>query len=307
MRLRPLGQSGLHVSALGFGAASLWGMPFYDEAEAHRVLRSGLEAGMTYVDTGPTYSRGNAEPRLGRFLSTWPDRDRLVLSTKAGTRMGRFGRLAKDFSPAWIRASVEASLGRLGLERLPLLLLHGPRVEDMTPALLDALAALRHQGRVTAVGINSFDTEVLERIPDWPGISVALLDYNLLRLDREPLIDRLASAGIGILAGEPLAQHVFTARPLRLRSARDLWYLARALRRRPADLALSRRYAFMQGQPEGTPAQLALAFVLANRHVASAVFSTTRVGHLQENLCAADLALSDDLARKIKHAGLVHA
>ena len=71
MMLRPLGQCGLHVSALGFGATSLWGMPFYDEAEAHRVLRTGLEAGMIYVDTGPTYSRGNAEPRLGQISGTW--------------------------------------------------------------------------------------------------------------------------------------------------------------------------------------------------------------------------------------------
>lgn len=302
MKRRVLGRTSLTVSSLGFGAASLWGMPFFDEKQAHAVLNAALDAGVNYIDTGPTYSRGNAEPRLGRALAGRADRHDLVLSTKVGTRRGRFGRFHKDFSPAWVRRSVDESLARLGLERLPLLLLHGPGVADFNDELLTCLADMRLKGVIGAVGVNSFEAHVLARLPDVPGIDVAMLDYNLLRLGREPLIERLAGAGLGILAGEPLAQHIFTGRPLNIRAWRDLWYLARAFKNRPRDLAMRRRYAFITGRPDGTPAQLALAYVLANPNVASAVFSTTRLPHLHENLVADGLTLPPDVAAAIRQA-----
>lgn len=299
---RQLGRTSLAVSRLGFGAASLWGMPFYDEAQAHAVLAAALDAGVNYIDTGPTYSSGNAEPRLGRLLARRPERHDLVVSTKVGTRFGDNGRLEKDFSPASVRRSVEQSLQRLGLQRLPLLLLHGPGLADFSDELLGCLADMRREGLIGHAGVNSFDGPVLARLPDLAGIEVAMLDYNLLRLGREPLIERLAGAGVGVLAGEPLAQHIFSGRPLKLRAWRDIWYLARALRNRPRDLALRRRYRFLSGRPEGSPAQLALAFVLNNPGVAAAVFSTTRLAHLQENLAAGDLVLPPDVDAAIRAA-----
>lgn len=302
MQRRPLGKTGLEVSCLGFGAASLWGMPFFDERAAQSVLCAAVESGLNYIDTGPTYSRGNAEPRLAGALASLGGRHDLVISTKVGTRQGAGGRLVKDFSPGWIRKSVEASLLRLGLDQLPLLLLHGPRLEDIGEPLLVALGRLRQEGKVSHFGINSFETEVLRAVPTYSVFSVVMLDFNLIKLDRESLIADLAETGIGILAGEPLAQHVFTARPLRLRGMRDLWYLARILRNRPADLLLNQKYRFMRDHPAGTPAQLALAFVLANQDVASAVFSTTRIKHLMENLAAASMQLPSSVDEMIRRA-----
>lgn len=301
MQQRKLGNTGLSVSCLGFGAASLWGMPFFEERSAQEVLLAALDAGIKYIDTGPTYSRGNAEPRLARVLAQCSVRRDLVISTKAGTRVGRFSRLVKDFSPAWIRQSVEESLSRLHLDHLPLLLLHGPRIDDLNDDLLRMLDTLKQDGVIGHVGINSFDPDVLARLPAFPTIEVAMLDYNLLRLERETLIADLSAAGVGILAGEPLAQHVFTGRPLRLRGLRDLWYLARALRYRPQDLALRQRYAFMREHPLYTPAQLALAFVLSNPGVSTAVFSTTRMAHLQQNLQAADMTLPLEVGHAIRN------
>lgn len=289
-------------SRLGFGAASLWGMPFFDEKQAHAILHAAVDAGITYIDTGPTYSAGNAEPRLGRFLASRSDREDLLVSSKAGTRKGNFGRLGKDFSPNWLRRSVEASLRRLGLARLPILLLHGPTREDLNDEVLTTLAKMRSDGMIGIAGVNSFDTAVLDRLPGSSGIEVAMLDYNLLRLDREPLIEKLATAGITVLAGAPLAQHLFSGRPMRVRAWRDLWYLARALRHRRRDLFVRQRYGFLFQQGDVTATQLALAFVLANPHVTSAVFSTTRLTHLRENLHARHVHLPAQVDAEIRAA-----
>ena len=303
MDRRPLGRTGLMVSPLGFGAASLWGMPYMSEPQAHSCLAAALEGGVRYIDTGPTYSRSNAEPRLARFLASYPGRHDLVVSTKAGTRVGRWGRLVKDFSPGWIRLSVEASLRRLRLEQLPLLLLHGPKLADLNTGLLTALEKLRQDGLVAHFGVSSFESSVLECLPSWRLFEVAMLDYNLTRLDREPLIEKLSAAGIGILAGKPLAQHTFSGRPLSIQSPQDIWYLARILRHRPSDLMLFKKFSFMAGQAIGaTPSQLALAFVLENPHVSAAVFSTTRPAHVRENMAAIHVSLPESIQLAIRRA-----
>ncbi len=300
MLYRPLGVTGLSVSEIGFGAASWWGKPRFAEVEAVRLVHAALDGGVTFFDTGSSYCGGHAEPRLGRALRG-RDSARLVVATKAGTfAQGR--RIGRDFSPTAIVASAERSLRNLGLEVLPLLQLHGPGAEDLTEALLAALRSLKARGLVRAIGVNSFDPAVIDDAIALPQVDVVMIDYNVLRQDREPLIARAAAAGKGVLAGMPLAMAHTRLQVARIASPRDLWYAARGLVRHRREVRDGLNYRFLHQTPGMTGSQAALAFVLANPAVACAVVGTTRLAHLAENLAASGLALPDGLRTRIRAA-----
>ena len=301
MRRRPLGRTGLMVSELGFGCASWWGLPAMDERAALGLVHAAIDGGVTLFDTGASYSAGQAEPRLGRALKG-RDTSGLVIATKAGTFHAGGGRIGRDMTPAAIAASAERSLRTLGVETLGLLQLHGPASAELTDDLFETLASLKARGLIRAAGLNSFDPAVVEHAIGLSGIDVVMVDYNVLRPEREPLIARAAAAGKGVLAGMPLAMG--NTRPLlaRLKGPRDLWYAARALVRHRDALARGGRFAVLHRQPDITGSQAALAYVLANGDVSAAVFGATRPAHLRENLAASDLMLSAELMAAIRAA-----
>jgi aryl-alcohol dehydrogenase-like predicted oxidoreductase len=298
MRYRPLGRTGLSVSEIGFGAASWWGKARFPETDAARLVDAAIAGGVTFFDTGASYSGGNAEPRLGRTLKG-RDLSRLVIATKAGTFFdGR--RIGRDFSPAAVVASAERSLRNLGLDVLPLLQLHGPAAAELTDDLREALQSLKARGLVRAIGINSFDPAVIDHAIALPDFDVVMIDYTVLRPEREPVIARAAAAGKGVLAGMALAMGHTGLQVARLWTPRDLWYAARGLARHRRDVAAGARFGFLSRVAGMTGPQAALAYVLANPHVASAVTGTTRQAHLAENLAASGLTLSDDVMAAIR-------
>lgn len=301
MRYRPLGRTGLTVSELGFGCASWWGKPRFDERTALGLVHEAIDRGVTLFDTGASYSAGEAEPRLGRALKG-RDTSKLVIATKAGTWHAGGGRIARDMTPAAIVASAERSLKRLGLETLGLLQLHGPAIHELDDAMLSALAGLKARGLARAIGLNSFDPAVIEHAIGLDVFDAVMVDYNVLRPEREPLIARAAAAGKGVLAGMPLAMG--HTRPLlaRLKGPQDLWYAARALAKHRGELARGRRFGFLHRLPDMTGSQAALAYVLANPGVSAAVFGATRPEHLRENLAASGLTLPQGVAARIHAA-----
>ena len=301
MRYRPLGRTGFSVSEIGLGCASYWGLPRFDEGEAVRLVHRALDLGVTLFDTAPGYSRGEAEPRLGRALKG-RDLDRLVIATKVGTFHAGGGRMGRDFSPAAITASVEASLRRLGLERLALVQLHGPAAAELNDDLFEALERLRRRGLAAAFGANSFDPAVINAIIAAPGLDVVMLDYNVLRPERAVLIDAAAAQGKGVLAGMPLAMGHVDGQIRKLRGLRDLWYAARALKSHRQEVALGRRFAFLRHLDGMSAAQASLAYVLEHPGVSAAVMGTTRMAHLEANVAASALALPADVSARIREA-----
>jgi len=301
MRYRPLGRTGLTVSELGFGCASWWGKPGFDERTALGLVHDAIDRGVTLFDTGASYSAGEAEPRLGRALKG-RDALNLVVATKAGTYHADGGRIARDMSPIAVVASTERSLSNLGLDSLGLLQLHGPAGHELTDEMLAALERLKARGLTRSIGLNSFDPAVIEHALGLPVIDVVMVDYNVLRPEREPLIARAAAAGKGVLAGMPLAMG--HTRPLleRLRGPQDLWYAARALAKHRDELVRGARFRFLHRLPDMTGSQAALAYVLANPNVSAAVFGATRPAHLRENLQASGLSLPDGVMARIHAA-----
>lgn len=299
MLYRPLGRTGLQVSEIGYGCASWWGKPAFPEATALGLVHAAIDLGVTLFDTGASYSAGEAEPRLGRALKG-RDASRLVIATKAGTLHAGGGRIGRDFSPAAVAASAERSLRNLGLDVLPLLQLHGPAVSELTDELLAALVDLKARGLVRALGVNSFDPAVIEHVIGLSPFDSVMVDYNVLRPEREPLIARAAAAGKGVLAGMALAMGHTGLKVAKIRGPQDLWYAARGLVRHRDEVRRGARFAFLHRQQGVTGSQAALAYVLANPDVSSAVIGTTRPSHLRENAAASGMALAPALMARIR-------
>ncbi len=300
MLSRTLGRTGLKVSEIGFGAASFWGHPAFSESEAQRLVHRALDLGVTLFDTGPAYSRGQAEVRLGRALAG-RDASGLVVATKAGTRF-EGGRVRRDMSLAAIEASLERSRRRLGLETLPLVHLHGPSVQELAPDFLGGLEQLRGRGLFQRLGVNSFDPAVIEAALTLPEIDTVMIDINVLRPERVALAGRAAAAGKGVLAGMPLAMGHTAPKSWRNLRLRDAWYLARTLKNHRADRAAGRRFRFLHGRADITGAQAALAWVLGIEGVSAAVVGTTRRDHLEDCAAASGRSLPPDLAGAIAEA-----
>jgi aryl-alcohol dehydrogenase-like predicted oxidoreductase len=300
MRLRPLGKTGFSVSEIGLGCASWWGQKAFDETAAVRLVHAALDRGVRFFDTGASYSSGEAEPRLGRALKG-RKLDGVVIASKAGTRFdGR--RVVRDIAPASVVASAERTLRNLGLETLPLLQLHGPAVAELQGDLLEALLGLKRRGLVQALGVNSFDPAVIAHVAAMPEFDVVMVDYNVLRPERAPLIAQAAGAGKGVLAGMALAMGHVGGQAWKLRAPRDVWYALRALKNHRADITRGARFAFLNDLPEISGPQAALAYVLANPGVSCAVIGTTRMAHLLENLEASGRSLSAEVMARIERA-----
>lgn len=301
MRYRPLGRTGLEVSEIGFGCASWWAKAAFDEGEARALVHGALDLGITLFDTAASYGAGQAEARLGRALAG-RDASKLVIATKAGTDADAHGRIRRDMSPAAVRASAERSLTRLGLETLPVLQLHGPAIDELTPELLAALLALKAEGKVRALGVNSFDPAVVAHVIGLPAFDLVMIDFNLLRPERVPLIEAAAEAGKGVLAGMPLAMGHVGLKIASLKGPQDLWYAARGLLRHPGELMGGARLGFLRRLPDLTASQAALAYVLEQPGVSAAVVGTTRRAHLAEDAAASGLRLPPDVLTRIRSA-----
>jgi aryl-alcohol dehydrogenase-like predicted oxidoreductase len=291
--------SDIAMSRVGLGCASAWGQTWFDENKAIAIVRRAIELGVTVFDTGPSYSNGNAEPRLAKSIKG-VDVASLLISTKVGTHIGTSGKLYHDLTRKAVINSVENSRRRLNMESIPLLYLHGPRKDELNSSLLDTLVEIRDKGWVRRLGVNSFDTEVLESLVGIGPIDVVMLDYNVLRSSREPLIARLVQKGKFVVAGAAMANHLYRPSFLWPKSKADVWYLLRALKNYRGDYLRARKFSLLGTYGDWTLGQVALAFVLSNDRVSTAMFSTTHLHHLEENLAACELALPKLLVERIR-------
>lgn len=298
---RPLGNTGRSVSVLGLGCASYWARPDFPESRARSVLEAALDIGVNVLDTGGSYAGGHAELRLGRILGQLrPDSDSILVATKAGSIADDRGRLGRDFRPESIRLQVEQSLRRLGIERLGLLQLHGPGIDEITDDLLASLDKLREQGKIDLIGVNG-SAEIVRAALDTPVFDVVMPFFSVREPRNASLIAAAAGAGYGVLAASPLARMTFSP-PLAdwLRRRSGLWYLARAIRHNSTSMLRTRGLKSALRFTGWRPAQLALAWVLEQPGVSCAVVGTTRKAHILELGRSAGWRLPDEIRDRLE-------
>ena len=301
MLYRPLGRTGLRVSEVGFGCASFWGKKIFSEPDAIRLVHAAVDHGVTFFDTGSSYSGGNAEPRLGRALSQLKNRHELVVATKAGSRNGRRG-VYYDHSPSWIRQSVEDSLVRLKLDTIPLLHLHGPQPVNLTDELLRVLERFKQDGKVGHLSTNNGNIQTIEHVLTLPLFEAVMTNYSILQPERGSIIDKVASKGFGVLAGMAAAGGLYQKNRLSFRGIQDAWYAIRAWKNHRSEIQRAKHLQFLRQESERASSEIAIAWVLQNPNVSSAVFSTTRMEHLLSNLSASGRPLDDDIVQRINLA-----
>lgn len=268
---------------LGFGCSGAWAKKWFPERQARAVLLAALEAGVRHVDTAGFYAAGEGERRLGAILREFGGP--VFVSTKTGTRYLRSGGAIKDFTAIGIRTDVEASLRRLGRERLDLLYLHGPSERDFSPAL-ETLRALKKEGKIALAGVCG-EGAGLVRAVEADGVDVVMGVYNLFRREHAAVFARAKEKGVGVVAIAPLAQGLYRRGFFVPTSFADCWRIARALAKNRAELERARAARDLLNAEGWTPAQLALAFVHANPAIDVAMTTSTNVGRLRETAAAA--------------------
>lgn len=256
---------------------------------------TALEGGVRHFDSAAFYANGEAERRLGAVLRKW--REPVFVSSKTGTRYG-LGRARKDFSAAAIRADVEASLSRLGRDRIDLVYLHGPSRDEESRGL-EALARLKEEGKIGLAGICG-EGEGLRRAVAAPEVDVIMGVYNLFRRDHAETFEAARRADIGVVAIAPLAQGLYREDFFTCRSPADGWRIARALVRNRRELKTVRAVrGALAGVSGWSPAQLLLGFALANPAVDVAVTTSTDAGRLGESLAAAGRTLPPGIYERL--------
>jgi len=289
------------VSKICYGCAAAWARPLISDDFAESLFLKALEGGITYFDTGHSY--GIAEYRIGKILAkNCINRDKVVISTKFGTRIQN-GRYTHDVSREWILKSVETSLKRMGLSFIDVLYVHGPKLADFTDEFFSVLEDLKRQGIVGLIGANSFDVSVIDYIEKNRCVDVVMLDYNIVKRDREPLINRLYESGIQVVAGQAMAEGLFSNDLFKLRNAKDLWYVARTIGRKSSRELFCQawKYRFLNQYGAVKASQIALKYVIDNPKVLSASVGTCSLSHLESNLNAVDVNISESLLQQIRN------
>ena len=219
MDYRTIGQTGLKVSALSFGASSLGGV-FHSisESEAIRAAHVAFEGGMNFIDVSPYYGHYKAETVLGKVLREIP-RDRYYLSTKVG-RYGKDGVNTWDYSARRATESVYESMERLGIDHIDLINVHDiefANLQQVAEETLPALVALRDKGVVSHVGITDLQIEnltwVIDHVP--AGTVETVLNFCHYCLCDDKLVDYLdyfEQRGIGIINASPLSMGLLSER-----------------------------------------------------------------------------------------------
>jgi aryl-alcohol dehydrogenase-like predicted oxidoreductase len=283
MRKRPLGKTGLVVSELAIGTWGLSGDAYgtVDEAEAEKVLRRAIDIGLTLVDTADAYGGGRMERLCGKLAKEHAD---LVIVTKGGIDR-TLDPPRKSFAPAAIRAAVERSSKRLGVDAIPLYLLHNPTPEALhTGEATDALEALKREGKLRHWGVAAGDEDVA-RIAIDKGAEVIELAYNLNhQIDLHRLAGDIMVSGCGVLARSVLSHGLLTGLWAKDRKFPDGDH--RATRWTGLELEHRMRQLdalrFLVKGEVHTLRAAAVRFVLANHTVSAAVLGPRTVEQLEQ-------------------------
>jgi aryl-alcohol dehydrogenase-like predicted oxidoreductase len=260
----------LPVTRLGYGAMQLtgpgiWGPP-RDRAEAIAVLRRAVELGVNFIDTADSYGPYVSEEIIREALHPYPAD--LVIATKAGLVRTGPGIWEPVGRPEYLRQEAEMSLRRLGLERIPLFQLH--RVDPQVPLedQVGELAKLRDEGKIAHIGLSEVSVADLRAAQKVAPIATVQNLYNLANRQSEELLDHSAANGIGFIPWFPLATGEL-AKP-------------------------GGPLAALADNHGVTPSQLALAWLLHRSPVVLPIPGTSTVAHVEDNIAAAGISLSDD-------------
>ena len=308
MQTRRLGWSGLEVSAIGFGAmglSSAYGKPTPKD-EGIALIRGAVERGVTFFDTAEVYGPFTNEELVGEALR--PFRDRIVIATKFGFKIVDGQIQGVDSRPEHIREVCDASLERLGIETIDLLYQHrvDPNVpiEDVAGTVRDLIA----EGKVRHFGLSEPAVETVRRAHAVQPVTAIQNEYSLWTRDSETngILDVCEELGIGFVAYSPLGRGFLTGAMGKDTKFAEDDFRKNLPRFTPEAMEVNQKFVDVlkrvAEEKKATPAQIALAWLLAQRPWIVPIPGTTKLHRLEENIAAADIKLTEGDLREINEA-----
>jgi aryl-alcohol dehydrogenase-like predicted oxidoreductase len=311
MDKRTLGTRGLEVSALGLGCMGLSQSfpPFPPKQDGIRLIRQAVERGVSFFDTAQVYGPFTNEELVGEALE--PVRDQVVIATKFGFDLTGAGRESGlDSRPDTIRASVDGSLQRLRTDRIDLLYQHRVDPEVPIEEVAGTVKQLIADGKVKHFGLSEAGAQTIRRAHQVQPLSALQSEYSLWwREPEEQIIPTLEELGIGLVPFSPLGKGFLTgtidaSTQFASGDFRNTVPRFTDAEARQANLAFVQLLQRMAARKDATPAQVALAWLLAQEPWIVPIPGTTKLHRLEENLAAVDVELTADDLREIDQAQL---
>ena len=307
MQKRPLGRSGLQVSAIGFGCMGIsfgYG-PATSREEGLAIIRAAVDGGVTFFDTAEAYGPYANEELVGEALA--PVRDDVVIATKFGFRFENGKTAGLDSRPAHIRAVADAALKRLRTDRIDLLYQH--RVDPDVPIedVASAVKQLIQEGKVRHFGLSEAGAQTIRRAHAVQPVTALQSEYSLwFREPEAEIIPTLEELGIGFVPFSPLGKGFLTGK-IDDSTTFDSTDFRNVVPRftaenRKANLAFVEWLKAFAVRKQATPAQIALAWILAQKPWMVPIPGTTKRHRLEENLGAASVQLTAEDLRDIQAA-----
>jgi aryl-alcohol dehydrogenase-like predicted oxidoreductase len=300
-----LGDTGLEITRLGFGAWAIggggwefgWGPQEDDESIA--AIHRALELGVNWIDTAAAYGFGHSEELVGRALEGFDERP--YVFTKASLVPGSGGRVMHNLKRDSILREANQSLERLGVNAIDLYQIHWPIPDEDIEEGWSALAELKEQGLVHHIGVSNFDVEQLRRIKEIAPVETLQPQYSLVARDVEDEILPFAERErIGVIVYSPMGSGLLTGAMTRKRIESlpdDDWRKQSERFQEPQlsrHLALVERLETVAARLDSTPGAVAIAWTLRNPAVDGAIVGFRRPDQVDPILGAASLELSND-------------
>jgi aryl-alcohol dehydrogenase-like predicted oxidoreductase len=310
MQKRSLGNSNLEVSALGLGCMGMTFSykPFPEKSASIALLRAAVERGVTFFDTAEVYGPFNNEELVGEALE--PFRGKVAIATKFGFDInddGTHGPKGLDSSPARIRKVAEASLKRLRIDVIDLFYQHRVDLEVPIEDVAGAVKDLIEEGKVKHFGLSEAGAKTIRRAHAVQPVTALQSEYSLWhRAPEEEIIPTLEELGIGFVPFSPLGKGFLTGK-VDENTKFDSTDIRSLIPRftpeaRKANQALVDLLGRIAAEKKATPAQIALAWLLAQKPWIVPIPGTTKLHRLEENIGAVELELTVDDLREIENA-----
>jgi len=307
MKTRRLGASDLEVSEIGYGCMGLsfgYGRAV-DKEDGIALIRAAVDRGVTFFDTAEVYGPFTNEELVGEALA--PVRDQVVIATKFGFRIADGKQSGLDSRPEHIREVVTASLERLKTDHIDLLYQH--RVDPTVPIeeVAGTVKTLIDEGKVRHFGLSEAGVEVIRRAHAVQPVTALQSEYSLWWREPEAeILPALEELGIGFVPFSPLGRGYLTGKIDENTTFEASDFRSTVPRFSPENRKANRGFVELLGsiadQKGATPAQVALAWLLARRPWIVPIPGTTKQHRLDENLAAVDVALTEDELADIERA-----
>jgi aryl-alcohol dehydrogenase-like predicted oxidoreductase len=310
MQKRKLGKSNLEVSALGLGCMGMTFSyaPFPEKKDSIALLRAAVERGVTFFDTAEVYGPFNNEELVGEALE--PFRGQVVIATKFGFDInpdGTHGAKGMDSSPARIRQVAEASLKRLRVDVIDLFYQHRVDLEVPIEDVAGAVKDLIQEGKVKHFGMSEAGVKTIRRAHAVQPLTALQSEYSLwYRAPEAEIIPTLEELGIGFVPYSPLGKGFLTGKMDENTKFDSTDIRNKIPRFTPEARIANQRLVDLLGniaaQKKATPAQIALAWLLAQKQWIVPIPGTTKLHRLEENIGAAALELTAEDLNQIASA-----